>query len=408
MTEHGLFYLIWQGNSGMGRLFTLLLLGLGVAAGWTAWSHILRYRVREMGALRAVRAALVRAREKEQAEGEASGKGGAEEGGADEEAAQAASRAPELVPLEVLQNSAPCADSLIGDRLAELARMKLARVRVNVDALQQMTVMRENARPGLAFPGYAVDLCTMGGMLGTFIGLSLMLLQMQGVMPGDGVPAAGGFAEASASLGSIIASKKTAFVTTLVGLACAITVSFLNFLLARAQSAFYDTLERFTVAELLPATVPAVEDETAMEKLSLQLADSFEKLGDVARAQEKNAELQMGMQEAFGTTVESLRTLALQAAGRGPDTESAGAVAVLAPQMAEVTAALSRAAQALSQTSRRSPYEDPRASHRRGGWAALGSELGGLAADAVGEVRRNPLVVLGGACGMVVLAVLIF
>ncbi|HEU4880694.1 MAG TPA: hypothetical protein VFT45_00575 [Longimicrobium sp.] len=404
MTEHGLFYLIWQGNSGVGRLFTLLLLALGVTAGWIAWSHILRYRVHEMGALRAVRAALLRAREKEQAEGEAPAEGEAEEG-----TAEAAPRAPELVPLEVLQKSAPREDSLIGDRLAELARMKLARVRVNVDALQQMTVMRENARPGLAFPGYAVDLCTMGGMLGTFIGLCMMLLQMQGVMPGDGVPAAGGFAEASASLGSIIASKKTAFVTTLVGLTCAISVSFLNFLLARAQSAFYDALERFTAAELLPATVPAVEDETAMEKLSLQLADSFEKLGDVARAQEKNAELQMGMQEAFGTTVESLRTLALQAAARGPDAESAGAVAGLAPQMAEVTAALSRATQALAQQAARRPaYDEPRASHRRGGWGALGSELGGLAADAVGELRRNPLVALGGACGMVFLAVLIF
>ncbi|MBB4638133.1 MotA/TolQ/ExbB proton channel family protein [Longimicrobium terrae] len=403
MTEHGLFYLIWQGNSGLGRLFTLLLLGLGVAAGWTAWSHVTRYRVRETGALRAVRAALVRAREKDQADEE-----GPKEEDAEEETAETVRRAPELVPLELLQQSAPREESLIGDRLAELARMKLARVRVNVDALQQMTIMRENARPGLAFPGYAVDLCTMGGMLGTFIGLCMMLLQMQGVMPGNGVPAAGGFMEASASLGSIIASKKTAFVTTLVGLACAITVSFLNFLLARAQSAFYDQLERFTVAELLPATVPAVEDETAMEKLSLQLAESFEKLGDVARAQERNAELHMGMQEAFGTTVESLRTLALQAAARGPDEESAGAVVALAPQMAEVSAALTRSALALEEAARRRAHDPTRGSQRRAGWGALVSELGGLAADAVGEVRRNPVVALGGVCGMVFLAVLIF
>lgn len=33
MNDHGILYLIWQGNSGIGRLFTLLLLGVGGAAG---------------------------------------------------------------------------------------------------------------------------------------------------------------------------------------------------------------------------------------------------------------------------------------------------------------------------------------------------------------------------------------
>ncbi|HEV3051605.1 MAG TPA: hypothetical protein VGX50_14970 [Longimicrobium sp.] len=402
MTEHGVLYLIWQGNSGVGRFFTLLLLALGGTAAWTAWSHTRRYRVNELGTLQSVRAALLRAREKE-GEGEAD----AGEEAAGEDAARP--RGPALVPLDVLSKSAPREGSLIGDRLAELARMKQARVRVNVDALQQMTVMRENARPGLAFPGYAVDLCTMGGMLGTFIGLCMMLLQMQGVMPGDGVPAAGGFAQASASLGAIIASKKTAFVTTLVGLGCAIVVSAFNFLLARAQSAFYDALERFTVAELLPATVPAVEDETAMEKLSLQLAESFQKLGDVARSQEKHAELQKAMQEAFSATVESIRTLALQAAVRGPQTESAGALAGVVRQMADASAALEKSARSVTSAAQRTErYGERPPPHRRTGWGALGGELLGLAADVGGELRRNPLVAVGGACGAVVLAVILF
>jgi|GEM_PF-1477729 len=417
--EHGILYLIWQGNTGLGRVFTLLLLGLGCAAGWTAWAHARRYRVRETGALASVRAALARAREKEQADAaaadaaaasetaEASGEAG--EGGeaeAAEGAGEARPRGPTLVPLDVLQKSMPRGETLIGDRLAELARMKQARVRVQVDALQQMTVMRENARPGLAFPGYAVDLCTMGGMLGMFIGLCMMLLQMQGVLPGDGAVAESGFREASASLGAIIASKKTAFVTTLVGLTCAIGVSILNFWLVRAQSAFYDQLERFTVAELLPATVPAVEDETAMEKLSLQLAESFEKLGDVARAQEKNAELQKGMQEAFSATVDSLRTLALQAASRGAESESGGALAGVVQQMADAHAQLVKTAQSVAMSARRhEPYAEAR---RQGGWGTLASELGGLAADAVRQLRGNPLLALGSVCGIVVAAVIIF
>lgn len=283
--------------------------------------------------------------------------------------------------------------------------MKQARVRVTVDALQQMTVMRENARAGLAFPGYAVDLCTMGGMLGTFIGLCMMLLQMQGVAPDGGEGAAGGFAQASASLGAIIASKKTAFVTTLIGLTCAIVVSFLNFLLARAQAAFYDALERFTAGELLPATVPAEEDETVMEKLSLQLAESFAKLGDIARIQERSGELQKGMQEAFSETVASIRSLALVAATRGPDTDGGGAVAALVKQVADNNATL---VQSLEDVARAARRPEVRSSSRPGGWGALASQLGGLLADVVGEVRRNPVLALGGVGGAVVLAILIF
>lgn len=414
MDEHGILYLIWQGNTGIGRLFTLLLLALGGAAAWTALWHNARYRGMESRALDSVRAALRRAQEKESAEGVEEGDGakagdGAEPGaGAEGEAEERRPRTPAIIPLELLRKDAP-AESIIGDRLAELARMKQARARVHVDALQQMTVMRENARSGLAFPGYAVDLCTMGGMLGTFVGLCLMLLQMQGVLPGDGALPASGYGDVSASLGGIIASKKTAFVTTLVGLTCAIVVSFLNFLLVRAQSGFFDALERFTVGELLPATAPAVEDETAMEKLSLQLAESLARLGDVAGHQERFAELQKGMQEAFSVSVDSIRTLALHAAARGPEAESGGALAGLVQQMAAANAALVKTAETVALGVRRAePYREGRPPPRSTGWSGLGAQLVGLAADAVGELRRNPLLAVGGMFGAVVLAVIIW
>jgi hypothetical protein len=229
---------------------------------------------------------------------------------------------------------------------------------------------------------------------------------MQSVLPNaSGVPASGGFAEAAQSLGGIIASKKTAFVTTLVGLFCAIVLSFFNFMLARAQSAFYDALERFTTAELLPATVPAVEDETMMERLSLQLAESFARLGDISRIQEKSTELQKGMQEEFSATIRSIHDLALQAVPRGPEAESGGALAGLVKQMGDTHAALARTAQDAAARGRAGPAYP---AVRPGGWGAVGAELGSLAADAVRELRRNPLVALGGAFGAVVLAVIIW
>ncbi|HEY0094133.1 MAG TPA: MotA/TolQ/ExbB proton channel family protein, partial [Archangium sp.] len=274
MTEHGILSLLWQQNTGIGRLILLLLFALGVVAATAAIRHLHRYRTVEHKALDDVRAKLRGIRAREEAEVA--------------EGSRPAVPAP--VELDELREHVP-PGTLIGDRLAALARMKQARVKVNLEALQQITLLRENASVGLAFPGYAADLAMMLGMLGTFVGLCLMLMQMQGVLPSaTGVPAAGGFAEAAQSLGGIIASKKTAFVTTLVGLACAIAVSALNFFLARAQAACYGALESFTTEELLPATVGAVEDETAMEKLSLQLSDTFASLGSLSEHQAGNLE----------------------------------------------------------------------------------------------------------------------
>jgi hypothetical protein len=379
MTEHGILSLLWQQNTGTGRLILLLLFALGAMAASAAMRHLHRYRTVERGALDGVRSKLqgIRAREAE----------------ARPEGSRPAT--PEPVELAELRENVP-AGTLIGDRLAALARMKQARVKVNVEALQQITLLRENASVGLAFPGYAVDLAMMLGMLGTFVGLCLMLLQMQGVLPAaSGEPAAGGFAEAAQSLGGIIASKKTAFVTTLVGLSCAIVVSFLNFFLARAQSACYDALERFTTEELLPATVGAVEDETAMEKLSLQLSDTFASLGSLSEHQAGNLERLQEMQDAFGAIVGSIRAITQQSA-RGPAEEAAGALTTLVKQLADANDALVTVAESVAMRAVRERHEAVPA--RR-------ASVGAWVDDGLSLARRTPLRAIIGAGALAALLV---
>lgn len=381
--DHNLLSLLWQQNTGIGRLILLLLLALGSAAATAALLHLHRYRTVERRALDAVRAKLraIRAREEE----------------APEEGHPAL---PAPVELAELRANVP-PRTLIGERLAALARMKQARVKVNVDALQQVTLLGENASPGLAFPGYAVDLSMMLGMLGTFVGLCLMLLQMQAVLPSaSGVPASGGFAQAAQSLGGIIASKKTAFVTTLVGLSCAIVVSSLNFLLARAQSACYAALERFTTEELLPATLPTVEDETAMEKLSLQLSDTFASLGSLSEHHAGNLERLQEMEAAFGAIVGSVRAITQQSA-RGPAEEAAGALTTLVRQVGDANDALVRVAESVAMRAVQQRHEAAYARER-------GDTLGAWLDYGLSILRRNPLPALAGAGVIAALIVLVF
>lgn len=381
-TDHGILGLLWEQNTGVGRVTLLLLLIIGAAAAAAALRHLHRYRSVERRALDDVRAKLRGIRAREEAEPPEGGR----------------PTVPPPVELAELRENVP-AGTLIGDRLAALARMKQARVKVNVEALQQITLLRENASPGLAFPGYAVDLAMMLGMLGTFVGLCLMLLQMQGVLPSaSGVPAAGGFAEAAQSLGGIIASKKTAFVTTLVGLSCAIAISFLNFLLARAQSACYGALERFTTEELLPATVGAVEDETAMEKLSLQLSDTFASLGSLSEHQAGNLERLQEMQDTFGAIVGSIRAITQQSA-RGPAEEAAGALTGLVKQLADANDALVKVAESVAMRA---------VQQRQEAVAARGASVGAWVDDGLTLARRNPLQALLGAGALGALLVFLF
>jgi hypothetical protein len=77
--------------------------------------------------------------------------------------------------------------------------------------------------------------------------------------------------------------------------------------------------------------------------------------------------------------------------------------------MAAANTSLVRAAESVAQSARRAEGARDRAAPQRPtGWSALGSQLGGLVADAVGELRRNPLLALGGMMGAVVLAIIIW
>jgi biopolymer transport protein ExbB/TolQ len=295
-----------------------VIVAVGIVAALAAIWHRARYRGRESRALEDVRGRLRRLQS------------------ADRQAKKQA-EPPAPVELRLLREHV-AARTLIGDRLEALGRMKQARAKANVAALQQMTVLRESASVSLALPGYAVDVSMMLGLLGTFIGLCMMLQQMQ-VVENAGANDPRSFTQAGVILGHIITSKKTAFATTLVGLACAISLSGLNFFLARAQSGFYDRLERFTTEELLPATLPLEEDETAAERLSLQLTDTFAQLGTLTEHHTQNLERLEAMETAFATIVDGIRTLTRQSA-RGPAEETSGALTAVVKQLAGANDAL--------------------------------------------------------------------
>ena len=66
-------------------------------------------------------------------------------------------------------------------------------------------------------------------------------------------------------------------------------------------------LESFTTEELLPATIPAIEDETLLEQVSMQLQTSFSRLNEISEQNNDTLKNLSAIQQAFLQIVEQIR-----------------------------------------------------------------------------------------------------
>jgi biopolymer transport protein ExbB/TolQ len=207
--------------------------------------------------------------------------------------------------------------SLIAERLDAIAKMRRFQVKINLGTLQQLTQAKEAARRGMTAPGFAASTAMMLGLLGTFIGLAVMAQRIYFALPGT---AAGttpdSWSSAFQNVTAVLAGIKIAFSTSLVGIFCAVSASLLGHRLRSAQAAFFERLERFTCEDLLPATVPSVEDESLLERVTVQLENSFLRLDDVFRQNADALKEMTGAQRAFVEIVDEIRLVTKNEASR--------------------------------------------------------------------------------------------
>ena len=214
-------------------------------------------------------------------------------------AAEEHSRTRRLIPISILiEGLAP--RSMIADRLRSIEKLRAAHTKINVNALQQMTLAREAASRWLAWPGYIANVCMMIGLFGTVFGLSQVLREVGHGLPAEHAEITFASLKATANqIRGVLSGMSTAFSATIAGLIASIVLSWLNQQLSGAQAKVLNLLDRFTFEELLPATVPVTDDESLLERISLQLEASFARLDDTLQT---NRELL----EQLGTVEKSL------------------------------------------------------------------------------------------------------
>lgn len=240
----------------------------------------------------------------------------------------------QLVACLPTDNEGRPSESIIGDRLLALRKMRASHAKVNVQALQEMSVAKESARRGIGFPSFVVGFAMLLGLLGTIIGLTKMVQTIHETLPAasDTLTQAT-WSQSLENIRGVMSSMKSAFSATLVGLVCSIAASLVNLRLEKAQSRFFERLERFTIEELLPKTSPTMEDETLLQRVSTQMERYFDELREVAELNHQTIQDLSAAQKAFETTISNIEQMS-----RG---NSPGSVQEVVGQLAGVIGELS-------------------------------------------------------------------
>lgn len=337
---------LWTDNPTIGRVIVVAIFVLGLSGAHAALAHLRRYRL-EDAQLALVRSNLAQWR---------SAQGTAEPPTEGREPASATggvdAAAPNLVAFDRLREGLD-GGGLIGSRMDLIEALRNERQSVETSLLQQLGAARDESRRGLATAGFAAANCMLLGILGTFAGLAIMVQQIDLGLPGGGATGADHdvFEQAFANLRSVLGGMKTAFSTSLVGMSWALVCTALDFRLRRRQAAFFERFERFTIQELLPATVPAYDDENLLERVSRQLEDSFGRLEEIQRLNHRTLEDLTGLQSGFGAMVEEIRTITRGEAARDLDRvieeleKTNGSVVTVAEQVPRLIAAAERRGQ---------------------------------------------------------------
>jgi hypothetical protein len=237
-----LINIIWTSNTAAGVLSIVGVALASAAATLLAFYHAWRYAVAEAGSLNRVKASLQRWQKERGGDGR------------------------ELAKLDELKKTAP-AGSLIHLRVLSIERMRATNVKVDFEALQQITFAAEAGKPGLRAPGFAVGFVLLLGLLGSAVSLCLALSQS-----GRTAAAAG------TGLGPMIAP----FTCGVAGLLGSLWLSLCSFGLGIFQARFFEKFERFTVEELLPLTVPDIRNEAWLRQMQYKIGESFERIKEIA------------------------------------------------------------------------------------------------------------------------------
>lgn len=197
--------------------------------------------------------------------------------------------------------------SLIYDRLHTITNLQRSYARIDLDMLQTTTLTKESASKTFEIPGYFVGFAMLVGLLGTVVGLSAMIGDMQATIPFTMQNT--DFVKSSGKIGEVLSSMQSAFAATIGGLCCSMISSLLNYAMRITQVRFHEKLDTFTVEELLPLVYRSREASDLLKDASENIEKTFSKLDDIGRDMLGNTNKLNAVHESFNTIITNLERI---------------------------------------------------------------------------------------------------
>lgn len=232
-----------------------------------------------------------------------------------EQLLEASESAGTLDPLQLVREAG--ASSLIQQRIGAIKQLRARRVVVNLRLLQKLSVANLAARRELAMPARAAQMAMMLGILGTFWGLAQMVQEIEFAIPDPQNLSVESLTHGLESLTEVMAGIKTAFSTSLFGLAAAACLTWMAHRIDDRRATLLFHLEHFTVTQLLPALAPDMEDREMLDGVSRRMEDAFDSLEESFERNDQVLARLSGIHDSYLALVDQLRDLGRLESGQG-------------------------------------------------------------------------------------------
>ncbi len=196
-------------------------------------------------------------------------------------------------------------------------KLRTHRVKINLATLQQLVEHDEATQAGASAPHHVANFVIMIGILGTFWGLGHMVRAIGVALPDRSAHvSAETWTRSFGQIRTVLEGMRTAFSASLVGMATAIVTGLFGVFLGSRQQRLLTSIEAFAVNDLLPATVPTLDDDSILEQVSGQLESAFSRIDGIAAQNLDAIQEFTAAQATFRALVEDIRAIAHAEASR--------------------------------------------------------------------------------------------
>lgn len=210
-------------------------------------------------------------------------------------------------------------NSLVYKRIQTINNLKEYGIKIDFDTLQKDIMKTESSSFRITFPEVAVNLSMTLGLLGTFVGLAIVVGNINALLPDVGTnpdKLIETMRQSISEMRVVFAGINIAFITSITGIISAISCLIFNYLLQHARISFLKNLEFFTSSQLLPVTVEAVENAHRLENIYFNIKGS---LLSLEKSLEKNnkiiTELSV-IQQYYKESIDNIKSIVYSAKDR--------------------------------------------------------------------------------------------